>query len=812
MKRIKYLVFVIPFFLTNISLAQPPVDIPDIPITLPDRDPGDIFDNPISDPGVVTDRTVNPENEEEERRRAIGLGEGIGVAVDSIGIFGHDYLRTNNFAYYETVEDINVSDDYILGPGDALTINLWAQTDVQSDYFIISTDGYIQQEAWGRIYLQGVTYGEAKELLETRYSKFYNFDVQNFEVVLTGSRIINVDIVGDVEIPGSYRVPAVNTVYNVLKLSGGPTINGSVRKIQIKRKGNIIQTLDVYEYLSNARNRQNIYLEDNDVIYVPGIGKVVEIEGAVKKQTKYELLPNENFDALLRYSGGYKAQALKNSIQIFRYQDDQYVLRDFSYNQNNPSLSPNLKDGDLILIKEIPAEANNIVTIEGAINQPGYYEFESGITVTELIEKANGIRFDAITDKAYITRFDEKLQATNISIDLVEVLENPSSEKNIVLFPKDNLTILSKSDFASSYPVEIYGSIKKPGQYKFGSKMTLQDLLILAGGFETEALNQKLELHRVIEYDNSEDRPKPVRDLYQTIDIDFNFINSNDGDSQIELMPYDQIFVRSIPGFNTPTTIQVDGEVIYPGKYPLESRGMRVSDLIERAGGTTEFAYRTGAQFFRDEKTTITKYRDSIITLKKRNIIQRGDSSIVTLGQDPNEEFEFVKDTVRLEFSKDTIISRMVVIDLNDIKRNKTSTYNYVLMPNDKLVIPPIDDIVTIKGAIRNRVNDTTIINTAFVGDKSAKWYIDNYGGSFGRDAWRRTTQVVYPSGQSVGTRKFLWFNLYPDVTPGAEVIVDYKPPKDEKTRFFDDLTAEKTLAIIGSVASTAVLIGILRN
>lgn len=811
MEHMKYFVFIIILTLTNISIAQPPATIPDIPINTPSGDPGDIFDNPISDPGNVdinNNQDVNSgeTDEEERRRRAIGLGDGIGVDVDSIGIFGHDYLRTNNFAFYETVEDINVTDDYILGPGDRLSINLWAQNDIQSDAFTISTSGYIQQEAWGRVYLQGITYGEAKKLLQTRYSKFYNFDVQNFEVEITGSRVINVDIVGDVETPGAYRVPAVNTVYNVLKLSGGPTINGTVRKIQIKRKGNVIQTLDVYDYLNNASNRQNIYLEDNDVIYVPGIGKVIEIEGAVKKQTKFELKNDEDFDELLSYAGGFQARALKNRVQIFRYEDDQYVLRDFGYDVRLPSRSPDLVDGDLILVREVPAEANNIVTIEGAINQPGFYEYESGLKVTELITKAAGIRFDAITDKAYITRFDEKLQATNISLDLAEILENPSSEKNVILFPKDNLTILSKSDFASTFPVEVYGSVKKPGQYNFGTRMTLQDLLILAGGFKSEALNQKIELHRVIEFDEEENRSKPIRDLYETINLDFNFINAAEGN--IELMPYDQIFVRSIPGFTTPTTIDVVGEVIYPGKYPLENRGMRVSDLIDRAGGVTDFAYRTGAQFFREQESTITRFKDSIITVKRKSLIQRADSTITTL----SEEEEFVEDTVRFEFSKDTIISRMVVIDLNEVKKNKNSTYNYVLQPNDRLIIPPIDDIVTIKGAIRNRINDTTIINTAYVGDKNAKWYIDNYGGSFGRDAWKRTTQVVYPSGQSVGTKKFLWFNVYPEVSPGSEVLVDYKPPRDEKTRFFDGLNAETTLAIIGSLASTAVLIGVLRR
>ena len=784
MRKIHVLLISAILMLSFPTIAQPPTDVPsdiptDIPSDLPDRSPNDqqideIFDNPIGDGDPDTESLPTlAETEDEERRRRIGLGEGVGVQFDSIGIFGHDYLRTNNFAYYETVEDINVSDDYILGPGDELTVNLWAGYDIQSDYFIISTDGYVQQEKWGRVYLQGLRYGEARRLLKTRYSKFYNFDVQDFELKLTGSRIINVDIVGDVEIPGSFRVPAVNTVYNVLKLSGGPTINGSVRKIQIKREGDLIQTLDVYDYLNNASNRQNIYLQDNDVIYVPQIGKVVEIEGAIKKETKYELLPNENLNSLLFFSGGFKPNALKNRIQLFRYDDDQYVLRDFAYNPENPSgTNPPLQDGDVIFVKEIPAEANNIVTIEGAINQPGYYEYESGLRITDLIFKANGIRFDAVTDKAYLTRFDEQLQATNISIDLQYIIDNPESESNIVLFPKDNLNVLSKSDFANEYPVHIYGSIKKPGKYKFGNEMTLQDLLILSGGFETAALNQQVELHRVIGYDESEGRRVPIRDIYSTFDVDYKFLTSKEGNSQIGLMPFDQVFVRKVPDFEIPKTVQIRGEVQYPGHYPLENKGMRISDLIERSGGTTAFAYRTGAKFFRDETYRVRNYGD----------------------------------TLKVSY-KDTVIRSIIVVDLNEVKKNEKSPYNYVLKPNDMLRIPPVDEVVTIRGAIRNRINDTTIINTAFVGDQNAKWYIDNYGAGFSNDAWKRTTQVVYPNGQAVATRKFLWFNLYPDVTPGADVVVDFKPPREDKKRFFDGLDPQEMLSIIGSMTTTTALI-----
>lgn len=739
----------------------------------------------------------------QEREKALDTNKGRSQSFNKVNIFGHDYLRGNDFSYYNQTDDVKVRGDYILGPNDEITISVWGDTQVVTDNFTIDKDGSIDfsgevsengktRYGFGRIFIGGLTYDEATELLEKKYTRFFNFKIQDFKVKVNGVREINIDIIGDVELPGMYRVSAVNTAYNVLKISGGPTTNGSARAIQIKRDGKTIQTLDVYKYLIDGESQQNIYLKENDVIFIPPIHKLVEIQGSIRKPTRYEMLPNEVFADLLHYSGGFLPNALKSRFQVFRYENDDYVLRDYSFNVDNPKqYEGDLVDGDLISIKSIPAVISNIVTASGALNQTGEYEFERGMRVLDLINHSNGLRFDAVKERAYITRLDEDLNVINIAIDLNELLNNPESEHNHLLYPQDELEIMSKKDFSETFKVNLFGQVNKPGSYTFGSSLTLQDLLIKAGGFKSDAFTNEIELRRVVDYSEEEGRQVPILSTIKKFNVDYKFLNPENQNNKIELRPYDQIFVRSIPEFEVPTTISIVGEVELPGAYPLLRKDMRVTELIELAGGFTPFAYKEAAKFYR---------RDG----------------------------------------------QLYLIDVNEISRRPSSKYNYVLQPGDRLQIPTIDETITIAGAIRSKIDNSSkvkeylqqakinpdslalnptatsdylkntpgVINTAFRGNKTAKWYIDEFAAGYDKGAWKRTTQVIYPNGKVNGTRKFLFFNVYPEVIPGSEILVEFKPKKPEnKEGFFRDLSAEKTIALVTSAATTtALILAITRN
>lgn len=769
-----------------------------IPSKLPTPTTTPVIENPT---GAKRDKDENfnqdklSRKDDEENKV---YGKGVSIKVDSIGIYGHDYLRTNNFNFYKTVKEVNVDNNYRLGVGDKLTISVWSDEDIKNDNFTIAEDGSIElptsileeTKGFGRIYLANVTLGKARKILKSQYKKYYRFDNEDFDVTLTASRNINVDIVGEVVVPGSYRIPAINTVYNVIKKSGGPTANGSVRKIQIKRNGRVIQTLDVYKYLNEANNKQNVYLEDNDVVYVPKIGKVVEIEGAVKKETRFELLEGEDFYDLLDYAGGFRTEAFKNAVQVFRYDNNRFVVKDLKIDINDRDDIKNnvqLVDGDFISVKDIPNEINNIVTSEGALNQVGFYEYEKGMKVSDLIEKSDGLRFDAVMTRAYITRINDKLQIVNIPLDLKAIVENKASADNVVLRPQDKLLILSKSDYYEDFSVEIFGQVKRPGRYVFGTDLTLQDLLIKAGGFRANALTSEIELRRIVEFSEEEGRLIPADSKVEKFKFDYDFLNPNNLVSSLELKPYDQIFVRTIPNFDVPKTVKISGEVKYPGSYPILNKKMRVSDLIKDAGGLTDFSYVNGARFYRMQDST---YYDVDTLVDKSKV----DGKLKL-------KYDTVKKTMK--------ISRLFVLDLPEIERRPNSEYNYVLKPGDQLEIPTIDKTISIDGAINKMTLNSRKVNTAYRGSKNAKWYVNEFGAGYEKNAWRRTTQVVYPNGQVKGTKKFMFFNIYPEVQPGSDIYVEQKPEKKKKegSGFFGGLNAEKTIALVTSAATTAALL-----
>ncbi len=733
-------------------------------------------------------------------------------------IWGFDLFQTGKFPLYKQVSNqITVSEDYVVNTGDILTVNFWNNVDFKSTYFEVTGSGYIEQDDWGRVYVAGLTMRKVRELLKRKYLQLYPFKDDDFEVVLSSAKNISVEVVGEVESPGFYTISAINSPFNVLSLVGGPKLTGSVRSIQVQRAGQTIYRLDVYKYLTNSLPNETMYLQEGDVIYVPKIGKVVELEGQVKNKTKYELLPNERFKDLMKYSGGFNSDAYKNKIQIFRYEDAKYVVRDFNVNPNSTqSNDPELRDGDLVLVKKIDSKVENVLSIEGAVNDPGVYEFREGIKVAEVIRRAEGLRFDALNSKAYITRMGKDLEEVNLSFDLNEAITNEQSKENLLLYPKDKIIILSKTEFKSDYAVEIFGAVKKPGKVVFGTDMTLQDLLVFSGGFETSALNSKIELHRIVDYDETEGRVVPIRNLVESIDVDFNFLNPEFEGAKIKLRPFDQIFVRSFPDFGQPEIVTIAGEVNFPGEYPLTNRNMRVSDLIEVSGGLNSFAYVTGAKFYRN--MDITRDRKIVAPSTVEERVQEKALDTTMVEQNVEKEFDLnelyskatsldAKDSIATS-NESEMSSYVVVINLSEILRNKNSAYNYVLQPGDKLFIPTVDEVVTIQGAINNEFNDQQIVNTAFVGKKSAKWYINNYAAGYDKGAAKSSTVVIYPNGQSIGTRRFLFSNIYPIVQPGSEILVQYKPPKQPKSEsFWGDFTAEKAVAMIGSIVSATALI-----
>nr|MBX2845919.1 SLBB domain-containing protein [Saprospiraceae bacterium] len=531
--------------------------------------------------------TAIPEQDEEDLAQEI--------VYPPIGIYGHDFLRQSSFARYSNQDQNRISDEYVLGPGDELVVSIWDEDAAISELLVISEEGFVQGAKIGRLNLAGVQFGNAEEIVKAKYSAFFNFNTSNFDLAISQAKTIMVDIVGEVEVPGTHQVSALNRLINVIMLSGGPTINGSVREIVVKRDGRVHKVMDLYEYLNNTdAGVGNIYLANNDVILIPPIGPVVRVDGPVRKPTSFELKERETFSDLLGFAGGFEPQAVKNAYQVLRYGDDDYFITDFSYNKDSKVGEEPLINGDLVQIKRISAQAENFVRAEGSFNLPGTYEYTENMRVSDLVKKSGNLKYDALSNRAFIRRKNDRLETVNIPINLAEILENVGSDSDILLYPRDIVTVFSKNRITETYSVEIFGEVKAPGTYNFSNELTIEDLILLAGGFSPSALNNEVELSRVIDYQQESGQLIPIRGAREKVAIDFSAFEDSESASQTKLTPYDQIFVRKVPEFELPKTISIEGEVVYPGAYPLGSKDMRVKDLIEQAGGLTPYAFAEG--------------------------------------------------------------------------------------------------------------------------------------------------------------------------------------------------------------------------
>jgi polysaccharide export outer membrane protein len=418
--------------------------------------------------------------------------------LDSVDIYGFTYFRQKDVKIFNNAVDIKPPGNYILGVGDQIVVSIWGYADYNR-LFYIDKDGYIQQENIGRVYLKGLTLDQAKALLRTRFANAYMIDKSDFDVSINYSRVITINVVGDVENPGSYTFPAINTAYNILAYVGGPSKSGSIRDIQVKRDGKIIRHFDLYKFLFTPEKQDDIFLDNNDYIYVPAQKNIVRIEGAVNREGKYEMMPGETFYDLLQYCGNYKPDAFTKVIQIRRYDENKQILID--YNLDSVKAAGGkiiLKNGDVIGVRSIPDKVKNYNEIWGSVLLPGRYEWKEGDRVWDLINKAQGLKEDAYLDEAYLVRtnFDD-FRKHSFKINLQAVIEDKSSPDNMLLTFRDIIEIYSKSDFFDRFDIEVKGEVRKPRKFESEKGMSLRDAIIMSGGLKEEALLDKIIIYRV---------------------------------------------------------------------------------------------------------------------------------------------------------------------------------------------------------------------------------------------------------------------------------------------------------------------------
>ena len=713
-------------------------------------------------------------------------------------LFGFDVFKGNSLLTFQSNLNIPTPAGYILGSGDKLFIDIYGQSEAY--YQIeISPEGTIILENFGPIHLSGLTVENATKRIENRLSKVYlgiNGDKKNtFVNVSVGkSRTIKVNIVGEVDVPGSYTLSAFNTVYNALYVAGGITENATLRDVKVYRNNKLISKVDIYKYLTAGDASGDIALENNDLILVKPYTNRVTLNGAVKIEGRFELLKNESLQDLLNYASGFNEQAYTKTIKVKRVSDGEHIVADINKDQFE-IFTP--KSGDVFQVDKVLDRYKNRVIVNGAVYRPGVYAITKGLGVKGLLAKTEGLKQDALTTTANIIRTNEDLSTSSITFNLRDVLSG--KDQDILLQKEDVLTITSKNEIKEDDYVEIAGAVNQPGVYTYSKGMKLKDLILKARGFNKTAAETRVEISRKLK-DSNADKSKLSQVIVVDISKEFDDLEN---ENNIMLSPFDHITVRTNPNFKEKQFVYVDGQVNYPGLYAIESKSERVSDLLKRSGGVNEFAYPNGATLIRKteyykKETEFDKQQTTLLALKENlitetdslsefdsGLLKRINSDLDKLSLLTQEEKNILNKSTNFTISakKDSLqpyllpkeelfnTTESIAIDLSEIIKNNGSISDLLVQSGDTLFVPKKLETVRLRGEL---LNPTTVRHQ---NNKTTKYYINNAGG-FKSRADKSKTYVIYPNGLARATKKFLFFNIYPKVVAGSEIIVPQKLEK----------------------------------
>jgi len=662
-------------------------------------------------------------------------------------IFGADLFTNKNLSFEPNLK-LATPVNYILGPDDQLNINVYGNSLVNWR-LDVSPEGNINIPGIGIINVAGKTIENATAIIKSKLAA-NNYAIgrgTNVQVSLGNIRSIKVIMVGQLEKPGTYTLPSLATVFNALYAAGGPSETGSLRQIQIIRNNHVIRQLDVYDFLVKGDQKGNISLQDQDIIRVPTYRTRVELEGQVKIPALFEVLPGENLQTILDYAGGFTDSAYTARIKVSQISDQQRKLTDVveaDYKNYIPLR------GDKYFIQSIINRFENRVTINGAVFRPGEYELQNGMDLLQLIQTAAGLKEDAFTERGTITRLKADNSTEIIAFDVKDVLNKAVTVK---LQREDIIEITSIFDLRNKYQITINGSVRKPGVFAFAENLKVEDLILKAGGFAEGASPKRIEVARRINNADPLSKSSKVAEVFSVnVDSQLKLVNID-----FVLMPFDIVSIYSLPGYEKQRTVKVEGEVLYPGSYTIQTKNEKISDLLVRSGGLTASADVQGGSLKRNNTAILG--------------IDKNRSDTVAITQERTKRLNRLKRAYKDSTNTNEVQPRnnYVGIDLERILKSPGSKIDLLLEDGDVLRIPKQQQIV--------RVNGEVLYPSAVVysQSKSFKAYVLNAGG-FSPNAFKKGAYVVYPNGTVKGTRKILFFNNHPSVKPGSEIFVPVKP------------------------------------
>ncbi len=603
------------------------------------------------------------------------VDEGQDGQVSARQIYGHKVFNSRALTF-EPSENIATPQNYRLGPGDEVIIDIWGTSE---DHLrqTISPEGSIMISQIGPVYLNGMTINDANKHIKNAFSKKYagmedaETDIQ---VTLGQVRTIQVDILGEVATPGTFRMSPFASVFHALYRAGGINDIGSLRNIQVLRNGKKVAGVDIYEYLFDGKTNGNIRLQEGDVIIVPPYDQLVSIDGNVKRPMYYEIKPDETIKSLLEYSGGFTGDAYEGMVRLARQSGTENEL----YNiERGEFASYRLQDGDIITVGTILDRYANRVELKGAVYRPGMFAIGKDInTVSDLVKKADGVTDDAYTDRVLLYREGPDLELQIMALDLKDILEGRA--KDVTLKRNDVLVISSIHELEERGALSIGGQVARPGSYPFAANTTLEDLIFQAGGLLEGASTARVDISRRIVDPTSTQQTQQISEIY-TVSIENGLaLNSGKG---FKLMPYDHVEVRKSPGYNAQESVSVRGEVLFDGSYVLQKRNERLTDIIKRAGGILDEAYIKGAYLTRRLSEDELASRREVLRLAMANS-----------GPGMGDSIALSKINVSPTYN--------VGINLEKAIQNPGSHYDVVLQPGDALFIPEQQSTVKIAGDV----------------------------------------------------------------------------------------------------------------
>lgn len=683
-------------------------------------------------------------------------------------IFGSE-LFDNPTLNFEPNLKLATPVNYVLGPGDELQISVYGVQEFNASV-PVTMEGKVNIQYVGQIPVSGMTIEAATQKIKGAIARVYSTvgsGQSQVGISLSRIRTIRITIIGSRQ-PGNYSISSLATVYNALFLGGGPGKNGSYRNIELLRDNRVYKNIDIYRFLVNGDQSDNVGLKDNDVIRIPAYNQRVTVEGQVKRPGIFEMKKGETFTDLLSFASGFNEFAYTASVNVLQKTNKEFKVRDVKFAEFS-TYKPS--SGDVFRVTKILNRFENRIKIDGAVFRPDTYSFYEGMRVSDLIAKAEGLKEDAYSNRARIIRLKSDLTTEIVNVNLVKALEG-DFEADIALKKEDIVTVYSILDFVEEYKITIDGEIKNPGIYEYHENLTLNDLLVQAGGL-TGSASKRVEVARMIQSEEIDDANPNKAELFN-IEIT---ADNNEQLKNFDLKPFDVVNIRKMAVYEKPEMVTISGAVNYAGKYVLASKKDRVFDIVERAGGLTSLANVEGVKIKRP------------IQAKQIEAVASVD---LNLGG---------KDSIQKKLAKklkDDLKFATIPVDWKSIVKNPKDNTNVTLFPGDEIEVATFNEGVKVTG------NVLLTSEIPYEKRRGFGYYLSAVGGVDNR-GWKKKAYIIYPNGKAAVTSSFLFFRSYPNVTPGSQIIVPEKPEVKK-------MSTGEFVSIAGVLASLAgVIIAILR-